>query len=202
MRDLSTRALPPDWTLPLRAARCDSKVAAISGRVPSCNHITAYILGAGASAHAGYPLASRLLQSLSDWLDRADESEHWVAGCRNRMVQVRETFGSLDDFEGILGKLGEYGHKRVKPTQPTTYRQDPKDIFHDCTERFSGEDDGDPDAPAEGFYPQYLRSDLIMGLREFFYQTEQTRSGQTAYDKPPMTASPRKRSMPIRWSSR
>ena len=144
--------------------------------------MTAYILGAGASAHAGYPLASSLLQALSDWLDRADESEHWVAGCRNRMVQVRETFGSLDDFECILGKLGEYGHERVKPTQPTTYRQDPKDIFHDCTEPFNGDDDGDPHAPAEGFYPQYLRSDLIMALREFFYRTEQSRSGQTAYD--------------------
>lgn len=100
--------------------------------------MTAYILGAGASTHAGYPLASQLLQALSDWLDHNDESEHWVAECRNRIVQVRETFGALDDFEGILGKLEEYGHKRVKPTQPTTYRQDPKDIFHDCTEQDCG----------------------------------------------------------------
>jgi hypothetical protein len=144
--------------------------------------MTAYILGAGASAHAGYPLASRLLQALSDWLDHADEAEHWVAGCRNRIVQVRETFGSLDDFEGILGKLEEHGYKRVKPTGPTSYRQDPKDILHDCTERLWSIDTGGSDVPAEGFYPQYLRSDLIMALREFFYRTEQDRSGPTAHD--------------------
>jgi hypothetical protein len=144
--------------------------------------MTAYILGAGASAHAGYPLASRLLQALSDWLDSASESEHWVAPCRNRILQVRETFGTLDDFEGILGKLEAYGQKRVRPTGPVTYRQDPKDIFHDCTEGFRGVDDATSDAPAEGFYPQYLRSDLIMALREFFHQAEQSRTGQTAYD--------------------
>jgi hypothetical protein len=144
--------------------------------------MTAYILGAGASVHAGYPLASRLLQALSDWLDHADGFEHWVGACRNRIVQVRETFGALDDFESVLGKLEEYGYKRVKPTSPVTYRQDHKDIFHDCTERMRGVDGGRPDAQAEGFYPQYLRSDLILALREFFYQTEQNRSGPTAYD--------------------
>jgi hypothetical protein len=144
--------------------------------------MTAYILGAGASAHAGYPLASKLLQALSDWLDHADVAEHWVAECRNRIVQVRETFGTLDDFEGILGKLEAYGYKRVRPTRPVTYRQDVKDIFHDCTERLRAVDDATPDAPTEGFYPQYLRSDLIMALREFFYQAEQNRTGPTAYD--------------------
>jgi hypothetical protein len=145
--------------------------------------MTAYILGAGASAHAGYPLASRLLQALSDWLDCASESEHWVGPCRNRILQVRETFGTLDDFEGILGRLEAYGYQRVRPTGPVTYRQDLKDIFHDCTERLSRVDDGAPDAAAEGFYPQYLRSDLIMALREFFYQAELKRTVQTAYDR-------------------
>ena len=101
--------------------------------------MTAYVLGAGASANAGYPLASRLLQGLSDWLDGCDDSEDWVGWCRNRIVQVRETFGSLNDFEGILGRLEESGHERVKPTGTTTYRQDYKDIFHDCTKRMQGE---------------------------------------------------------------
>jgi hypothetical protein len=144
--------------------------------------MTAYVLGAGASANAGYPLASKLLQGLSDWLDRYEDPEDWVNWCRNRIVQVRETFGSLDDFEGILGTLEEYGHERVKPTGATTYRQDYKDLFHDCTKKMQREDCGNPDVPAEGFYPQYLRSDLIMGFRELFYQTEQKRSGPTAYD--------------------
>jgi hypothetical protein len=142
----------------------------------------AYILGAGASAHAAYPLASRLLHALSDWLDQKDESEHWVAGCRNRIVQVRETFGSLDDFEGILAKLEEYGDKRVRMSCPTTYRQDLKDIFHDCTERMRSDVEG-ADTPATGFYPQYLRSDLISAFREYFYEIETARSGEIAYDR-------------------
>jgi hypothetical protein len=144
--------------------------------------VIAYILGAGASANAGYPLASRFLQALSDWLGQKDESEHWVASCRNRIVQVRETFGSLDDFEGILGKLEEYGDKRVRPTGPTTYGQDPKDILHDCAERMRSDITG-ADMPATGFYPQYLRSDLILAFREYFYEIETARSDETAYDR-------------------
>ena len=123
----------------------------------------AYIFGAGASVNAGYPLASQLLHGLSAWLDRCDPSVHWVPGARNRIVQVRETFGSLDDFEGILGKLEDYGHQRV-------------------TEQFRGGDVADPEVPAEGFYPQYLRSDLISAFREFFYQTEELRNEPNAYD--------------------
>jgi hypothetical protein len=142
----------------------------------------AYIFGAGASVNAGYPLASQLLHDLSAWLDRCDPSVDWVPWARNRIVQVRETFGSLDDFEGILGKLEEYGQQRIRPTGPTTYRQDYKDIFHDCSERFQSVDVGDPDVPARGFYPQYLRSDLIGAFREFFYQTEALRTDPNAYD--------------------
>ncbi len=140
----------------------------------------AYIFGAGASLTAGYPLASQLLHSLSVWLNRCDSSVEWVPWARNRIVQVRETFGSLDDFEGILGKLEEYGQQRVRPTGPTTYRQDRMDICHDCTETFCGV--GDPDVPAQGFYPQYLRSDLIGAFREFFYQTEELRTEPNSYD--------------------
>src|ERR1019366_834917 len=92
-------------------------------------HMTAYVLGAGASFSAGYPLASQLLQKMSDWLDGCDDSQPWVGWCRNRIVQVRETFGSLGDFEGILGKLAESGTNRVTPTGPTRYFQDQKDIF-------------------------------------------------------------------------
>ncbi len=136
-------------------------------------------MGAGASVHAGYPLASRLLQALSDWLDGIEQPEPWVQGCRNRILQVRETFGAVDDFEGILGKLDRYGQQRVKPVGPTSYRQDYKDIFHDWAERMRGVN---CPTPAQGFYPQYLRADLITALREFFYQTEQGRTPAIAYD--------------------
>lgn len=145
----------------------------------------AYVLGAGASAHADYPLASRLLEALSDWLDSKGDAAPWITASRNRIIQVRETFGSLEDFEGILGKLEEFGHKRVKPTGRTTYGQDVKDIFHDCTERMRGNaaDVGDASGPASGFYPQYLRSDLITAFREYFYEIEANRTSEIAYDR-------------------
>ena len=141
-----------------------------------------YVLGAGASVSAGYPLASQLLRELSSWLDRCDSSVHWVPWARNRIVQIRETFGSLDDFEATLGRLEEYGQQRVKPARQTTYRQDYWDIAHDCMERLQGVDCGDPNIPAQGFYPQYLRSDLIGAFREFFYHVEELRTKANAYD--------------------
>lgn len=142
----------------------------------------AYILGAGASVAAGYPVATELLHRLSDWLDHCQSDEPWVGNCRNRIVQIKETFGSLDDFEDILRRLEEYGYERVKPRGATTYKQNPTDIIHDCNRRIMGEPCGVPVAPARGFYPQYLRSELIQAFREFFYQIEQKPSARSAYD--------------------
>jgi hypothetical protein len=144
--------------------------------------MTAYVLGAGASFSAGYPLASQLLQKMSDWLDGCDDSQPWVGWCRNRIVQVRETFGSLGDFEGILGKLAESGTNRVTPTGPTRYFQDQKDIFEDCARDLRLLEGGPSEVPTEGFYPQYMRTDLVTAFREFFYQTEMERSAPTGYD--------------------
>jgi hypothetical protein len=105
-----------------------------------------------------------------------------VGQCRNRIVQVIETFGSLDDFESILGRLEDYGLKRVKPASATTYQQNVVDIMHDCMERLTGTHCCSSDEATQGFYPQNLRSELIQGLREFFYQTELNRSEPSAYD--------------------
>ncbi len=142
----------------------------------------AHIFGAGASVDAGYPLASQLLHRLSAWLDQCDPSVHWVAPARNRIIQIRETFGSLDDFEDILGKLQECGQERVKPTGRTSYRQDYKDMVHDSIEKLRGVKVQDRGVPTRGFYPQYLRSDLIGAFREFFYQMEELRTEPNAYD--------------------
>jgi hypothetical protein len=101
----------------------------------------AYIFGAGASVQAGYPLASRLLHTLSDWLDSCpggEASAFWVQPCRNRMRQIRETFGSLDSLENVLGKLEQYGTQRVARSSATTYEQDFKDIAHDVSEHMMG----------------------------------------------------------------
>jgi len=105
----------------------------------------------------------------------------WAGNCRNRILQLQETFGSLDDFERILEKLQEYGHERVKPTGVVTYKQNPNDIVHDCQQAAMGKGSVDPSALV-GFYPQYLRSDLISAFQEFFYQTEEARTGLNAYD--------------------
>jgi hypothetical protein len=140
----------------------------------------AYIFGAGASVDAGYPLASQLLHGLSNWLNSCDSSTHWVPWALNRILQVRETFGGIDDFEEILGKLEQYGTQRVRPTGPVAYRQEYKDLAHDCLERLGGSESGDPNTPAEGFYPQYLRSDLILALREYFYHVEERRNRPSA----------------------
>src|ERR1022692_4946129 len=146
------------------------------------NQMTVYALGAGASVSAGYPVASKLLDGLSAWLDRCDPSVQWVPWARNRIVQVRETFGSLHDFEGVLGRLEEYGQRRITPTRATTYHQDQKDILHDCTELLQGANCGNANVLAQGFYPQYLRSDLISKFREFFYEIEKKRFNTAAYD--------------------
>jgi hypothetical protein len=146
-------------------------------RVKYPGGVKAYVLGAGASLNAGYPLASQLLQEPSQWLEQCDSSVHWVPGARNRIIQVRETFGSLHDFEGILGKLEEYGYQRVRPTGPTTYGRGFQDIVHDYTERMLG----NRNKPTRGFYPQNLRGDLVSAFREYFYEIEERRSESTAY---------------------
>jgi hypothetical protein len=127
----------------------------------------AYVFGAGASFDAGYPLASQLLQRLSVWLNGSTLPEPWAGNCRNRILQLRETFGSLDDFESILGRLEEFGYERVKPTGLVTYKQNPNDVVHDCQQAAMGKGNVDLSAVV-GFYPQYLRSDLISAYQEFF----------------------------------
>ncbi|MDP2997842.1 MAG: hypothetical protein Q8N47_10165 [Bryobacterales bacterium] len=133
----------------------------------------AYVFGAGASAHAGYPLASKLLMELSNWLEVQNIEDIHIRNFRNRLVQLRALFPSLDDFEGILSSLGTYGHDRVNIESGAPQAQ--RDIFEDIVR-------GDVNAESKGFYPQYLRDDLVSAVREFFYHLESDRSGSKAYD--------------------
>lgn len=148
--------------------------------------MTAYVFGAGASVQAGYPLASRLLHTLSDWLDTnpgGEAAPHYVQTCQYWMGQIRETWGSLDSLEDVLGKLEQYGTERVVPSGLTTYRQDAKDVSHDFIEASMGRGSPNPREPTVGFYPQYLRDNLVSAFREFFYHIEESRSGDNAYDR-------------------
>ena len=67
-------------------------------------------------------------------------------------------------------------------TGPTTYFQDQKDIFEDCARDLRLLEGRPSEVPTEGFYPQYMRTDLVTAFREFFYQTEMERSAPTGYD--------------------
>ncbi len=63
------------------------------------------VLGAGASVHAGYPLAAKLGSSLKNWVDTrpADFEHHWGVN------QLTKIYGSLDDFQTILTDLMPIG---------------------------------------------------------------------------------------------
>lgn len=64
---------------------------------------TTYVLGAGASKHAGYPLASELGPHLLDWL-RANRSLA-LSDHLTHIEAVSERCGGLNDIEEILGEL-------------------------------------------------------------------------------------------------
>jgi hypothetical protein len=59
------------------------------------------ILGAGASFHAGYPLASQMGKSLVAWIEILPADHHF----RTVIRQIEERYGSLDNFESILADL-------------------------------------------------------------------------------------------------
>jgi len=60
-----------------------------------------FVLGAGASRHAGYPLAADLGNSLSTWINTlSPELQH-----RFCLEQIIEAYGTLDDFETVLADL-------------------------------------------------------------------------------------------------
>ncbi len=66
--------------------------------------MTTYILGAGASRHAGYPLASELGRELYNWiLHNKPEDYIW----RNCIEELHEVYGGLEDLESILTELDE-----------------------------------------------------------------------------------------------
>lgn len=145
----------------------------------------AYIFGAGASAHAQYPLASKLLPKLSDWLDVQDPEQPGIRDWRTRIAQLRSTFGSLDNFEDILGRLDELGFDRVKGGAPNEYPQCTRDTAEDALRSLSGRGPEEPslDETPPGYYPQNLRDDLVSAVREFFRFLESGRTEKTAYDR-------------------
>jgi hypothetical protein len=66
--------------------------------------MTTYILGAGASLHAGYPLAGQLGSALYNWVSHK-KLEHDIY--RARIEIARGIYGGLPDLEQILTELDE-----------------------------------------------------------------------------------------------
>jgi hypothetical protein len=60
-----------------------------------------FVLGAGASYHAGYPLAADLGRRLAGWITTLPPGHGYSIYLR----QVAELYGGLDDFEAILRDL-------------------------------------------------------------------------------------------------
>lgn len=63
-----------------------------------------YVLGAGASCHAGYPLAGELGNALRDWIHREKSANHKF---RVHIDQLHELYGGLGDIEDILTALNQ-----------------------------------------------------------------------------------------------
>ncbi len=60
-----------------------------------------FVLGAGASVEAGYPLAAEMGQWLATWVSTLpSDSQH-----RACLKQIAALYGGLDDFEAILADL-------------------------------------------------------------------------------------------------
>ena len=60
-----------------------------------------FVLGAGASLHAGYPLAGNMGNRLAAWINTLP-TDHVHRGCLQQNVDV---YGTLDSFETILADL-------------------------------------------------------------------------------------------------
>jgi hypothetical protein len=66
--------------------------------------MTTYVLGAGASFHAGYPLARDLGNCLYAWVKAKVPSDDFWRGC---IEELHEAYGGLGDIESILTELDE-----------------------------------------------------------------------------------------------
>jgi hypothetical protein len=69
------------------------------GSVSRCEQMNTYIFGAGASFHAGYPLASKLGSELAKWIKKSKPINHnWQI----LIQQAVDRYGNLDNFEELL----------------------------------------------------------------------------------------------------
>ena len=75
--------------------------------------MTTYVLGAGASVHAGYPLTTQLGDRLLRWAQQGDFTK------RGFIEDLQDLYGGLADLEQIVTELHERpaGSEAAKLTQ-------------------------------------------------------------------------------------
>ena len=66
--------------------------------------MTVYILGAGASKHAGYPLAREMGAELFTWMKRQTRPDPNYPAIAESLEAM---FGRIDDLEALISRLGE-----------------------------------------------------------------------------------------------
>lgn len=86
--------------------------------------MTAYVLGAGASRHAGYPLAGDLWNQLYDWVRENKPDGDW---CRASIEQLNQLYGGPTNFgkinfEEILTELDDCPPSSRAATLEGTHR--------------------------------------------------------------------------------
>lgn len=82
-------------------------------------HMTSYVLGAGASAHAGYPLCSRLWVEMTEWASK-NNAEH-----SKSLEALQTTYGEVKDVEGMFTDLdlGRGAFSQIEEPQRAAWRQ-------------------------------------------------------------------------------
>lgn len=92
-----------------------------------------YVLGAGASIHAGYPLASKLGNELYDWVRRsAPKNDLWCG----YIEELHNLYGGLADLEKILTDLDECPPDSPASSLSDTHRGNMRGAVRDSTREF------------------------------------------------------------------
>ncbi len=99
-----------------------------------------YVLGAGASRHAGYPLVGELGNALRDWIHGTKPTGH---GYRVHIDHLHELYGGLGNIEEILTDLDDCRPASRAATLPRPTRgniladlgQSIREFFNDLREK-------------------------------------------------------------------
>jgi len=86
-------------------AQADNRGGSV-GPADTIKSMRVYVFGAGASVHAGYPLASGIGDALSKWLDSATGNlycpDKTIEGYKGLILALRKHYPRLEDFEQIV----------------------------------------------------------------------------------------------------